>query len=93
MLQQLGIMETGNSDKAATKLSELSVSITLSTQSMQTNFHISQHYYQTTTLIKLPPLTSQHKTKMQEYYFLFALAFVWTTFATIQDPKNRQVAN
>jgi Flp pilus assembly protein protease CpaA len=30
---------------------------------------------------------------MQEYYFLFALAFVWTLAATIQDIKKREVAN
>jgi len=30
---------------------------------------------------------------MQEYYFLFALAFVWTLFATIQDIKQREVSN
>jgi len=30
---------------------------------------------------------------MQEYYFLFALALVWTLFATIQDIKSREVAN
>jgi Flp pilus assembly protein protease CpaA len=30
---------------------------------------------------------------MQEYYFLFALAFIWTLFATIQDLKTREVAN
>jgi len=30
---------------------------------------------------------------MQEYYFLFALAFAYTIFATIQDIKAREVAN
>jgi len=30
---------------------------------------------------------------MKEYYFLFALAFLWTIFATIQDVKKREVAN
>ncbi|MBI2451668.1 prepilin peptidase [Candidatus Pacearchaeota archaeon] len=30
---------------------------------------------------------------MQEYYFLFAMAFLWTVFAVIQDLKNREVAN
>ncbi|MBU0906721.1 MAG: A24 family peptidase [Nanoarchaeota archaeon] len=30
---------------------------------------------------------------MQEYYFLFALAFVYALFATIQDLKHREVAN
>ncbi|MBS3076989.1 prepilin peptidase [Candidatus Pacearchaeota archaeon] len=30
---------------------------------------------------------------MQEYYFLFALALVYTLFATIQDLKYREVAN
>jgi len=30
---------------------------------------------------------------MQEYYFLFALAFLWTLFASIQDLKQREVAN
>ena len=30
---------------------------------------------------------------MEEYYFLFALAFVWTLFATIQDLRKREVAN
>jgi len=30
---------------------------------------------------------------MQQYYFLFALVFIWTLFATIQDIKKREVAN
>jgi len=30
---------------------------------------------------------------MQEYYFLFALALIWTIFATIQDLKTREVSN
>jgi Flp pilus assembly protein protease CpaA len=30
---------------------------------------------------------------MQEYYFLFALTFIYTLFATIQDLKSREVAN
>jgi len=30
---------------------------------------------------------------MQEYYFLFALALIWTIFATIQDIRKREVAN
>ena len=30
---------------------------------------------------------------MQEYYFLFALAFIWVVFATIQDLKKREVDN
>lgn len=30
---------------------------------------------------------------MQEYYFLFILAFLWTLVATIQDLKKREVAN
>lgn len=30
---------------------------------------------------------------MQEYYFLFALALLWTIFAAIQDIKKREVAN
>ena len=30
---------------------------------------------------------------MQPYYFLFALAFLFTLFATIQDLKKREVAN
>jgi Flp pilus assembly protein protease CpaA len=30
---------------------------------------------------------------MKEYYFLFALAFVWTFFAVVQDLKSREVAN
>ena len=30
---------------------------------------------------------------MQEYYFLFALAFIYTLFATLQDLKSREVAN
>ncbi|MDO8460055.1 MAG: A24 family peptidase, partial [Nanoarchaeota archaeon] len=30
---------------------------------------------------------------MNEYYFLFGLAFLWTLFATIQDLKSREVAN
>lgn len=30
---------------------------------------------------------------MQEYYFLFGLALLWTFFATIQDLKSREVAN
>jgi Flp pilus assembly protein protease CpaA len=30
---------------------------------------------------------------MQEYYFLFALALIYTIFATIQDLKYREVAN
>jgi Flp pilus assembly protein protease CpaA len=30
---------------------------------------------------------------MQEYYFLFAIAMLWTVFATIQDIKKREVSN
>lgn len=30
---------------------------------------------------------------MKEYYFLFALAFLWTTFAVVQDLKKREVSN
>jgi Flp pilus assembly protein protease CpaA len=30
---------------------------------------------------------------MQEYYFLFVLALIWTIFATIQDLRSREVAN
>ena len=30
---------------------------------------------------------------MKEYYFLFALALIWTFFATLQDFKSREVAN
>lgn len=30
---------------------------------------------------------------MQEHYFLFAIAFIYTVFATIQDLKQREVAN
>ncbi len=30
---------------------------------------------------------------MEEYYFLFGLAILWTFFATIQDLKTREVAN
>jgi Flp pilus assembly protein protease CpaA len=30
---------------------------------------------------------------MEEYYLLFALAFIWTITATIQDIKKREVAN
>jgi len=30
---------------------------------------------------------------MQEYYFLFALALIWTVFATVQDLRTREVAN
>ena len=30
---------------------------------------------------------------MQEYYFLFALALIYTLFATLQDLKSREVAN
>jgi Flp pilus assembly protein protease CpaA len=30
---------------------------------------------------------------MQEYYFLFALALIWTLFATIQDIRKREVSN
>jgi Flp pilus assembly protein protease CpaA len=30
---------------------------------------------------------------MQQYYFLFALAFLWTLFATVQDIRKREVAN
>jgi len=30
---------------------------------------------------------------MNQYYFLFALAFIWTLVATIQDIKKREVAN
>ncbi len=30
---------------------------------------------------------------MQEYYFLFALALIWTLFAAVQDIKKREVAN
>ena len=30
---------------------------------------------------------------MEEYYFLFGLAFLWTIFATIQDLRYREVAN
>jgi Flp pilus assembly protein protease CpaA len=30
---------------------------------------------------------------MQEYYFLFSLAFIFTLFAVIQDLKSREVAN
>ena len=30
---------------------------------------------------------------MQQYYFLFALAFIWTLFASIQDLRKREVAN
>src|SRR3989344_3955943 len=30
---------------------------------------------------------------MQEYYFLFALALIWTLFATIQDIRKSEVAN
>ena len=30
---------------------------------------------------------------MQEYYFLFVLAFVWTLFAVVQDIRKREVAN
>src|SRR3989344_8574548 len=30
---------------------------------------------------------------MQEYYFLFGLAFLWTLFAVIQDLRKREVAN
>lgn len=30
---------------------------------------------------------------MQEYYFLFALALIWTIFAVFQDMKKREVAN
>jgi Flp pilus assembly protein protease CpaA len=30
---------------------------------------------------------------MKEYYFLFALAFVWTAFASVQDLRKREVAN
>ncbi len=30
---------------------------------------------------------------MQQYYFLFALAFIFTLFASIQDLKKREVAN
>lgn len=37
--------------------------------------------------------TSRLKTKMQEYYFLFALALIWTIFATVQDIRKREVAN
>ncbi|MBU1052039.1 MAG: A24 family peptidase [Nanoarchaeota archaeon] len=30
---------------------------------------------------------------MQQHYFLFALALIWTLFATVQDIKTREVAN
>jgi len=30
---------------------------------------------------------------MEEYYFLFVLAFVWMIFAVVQDLKTREVAN
>ncbi|MCH7535750.1 MAG: prepilin peptidase [Bacteroidetes bacterium] len=30
---------------------------------------------------------------MQEYYFLFGLAFVWAAFATIQDFRKTEIAN
>ncbi len=30
---------------------------------------------------------------MEEYYFLFGLAFLWTLFAVIQDLRKREVAN
>jgi len=30
---------------------------------------------------------------MEEYYFLFGLALVWTVFAVVQDFKRREVAN
>ena len=30
---------------------------------------------------------------MQEYYFLFAIALLWTLVATIQDIKKREIAN
>lgn len=30
---------------------------------------------------------------MEQYYFLFALAFLWTIFAVAQDLKKREVAN
>src|SRR3989344_6797995 len=30
---------------------------------------------------------------MNPYYFLFALALLWTIFAVIQDIKKREVAN
>ena len=30
---------------------------------------------------------------MERYYFLFALAFVWMVFATVQDLKKREVSN
>ena len=30
---------------------------------------------------------------MQEYYFLFSLAFVWVTFAVVQDLRSREISN
>lgn len=30
---------------------------------------------------------------MEEYYFLFALGFIWTVFAIVQDMRFREVAN
>ncbi len=30
---------------------------------------------------------------MQQYYFLFTIAFIWIVFATIQDFKKREIAN
>jgi Flp pilus assembly protein protease CpaA len=39
----------------------------------------------------LKPQNTIHK--MQEYYFLFIIAFLWTLVATIQDLKKREVAN
>lgn len=30
---------------------------------------------------------------MEEYYFLFALAFIWIVFAVVQDVRRREVAN
>lgn len=30
---------------------------------------------------------------MEEYYFLFALAFIWIVFAVVQDLRTREVAN
>jgi len=30
---------------------------------------------------------------MQEYYFLYAIAFIWIVFATVQDLKTTEIAN
>jgi len=30
---------------------------------------------------------------MEEYYFLFGIAFLWTLFAVVQDIRKREVSN